>query len=260
MFPLKLAPVFFIKCPESPGVFMNRFCSCPFPVLAAVCCLTVLFLGGCSNKEGVIISDPSPEFISPPCPDLNGSVAVVVRPSSELASGYENVPAELNRFLHVRISMDVTRFRKRKREQISLIPPDRLLDVYGKIDSKTDFLEVGKALGADQVIAVELLRLEHIAGADSWQGRANVDVRLLDVKTGSVLYHPEPFPECVYPRKDPIPAADRSEADFLKEYILRLGKHIGRHFVPNDPGEMLFGKMENRGRAGVFQEFYVGKC
>ena len=150
MFPLKLAPVFFIKCPESPGVFMNRFCSCPFPVLAAVCCLTVLFLGGCSNKEGFIISDPSPEFISPPCPDLNGSVAVVVRPSSELASGYENVPAELNRFLHVRISMDVTRFRKRKREQISLIPPDRLLDVYGKIDSKTDFLEVGKALGADQ--------------------------------------------------------------------------------------------------------------
>lgn len=192
-------------------------------------------LCGCGQALGILLRTIKGDDVDPPCMIMEGKVAVVCRPRASTSYQYGDVSCELAKALRTKILLGVQKFKKKKkRESIELIPQEEVEKYCDGMEAESDFVEIGRAVGADQVIAVDLLGFNHIAGTNVWQGRADMNVQLIDVKTGDVLYQPEAMPEYVYPRNHPVPSTDQNEWNFQREYILRLGNYISKQFVPYD--------------------------
>lgn len=200
--------------------------------LLAVVCVT---LSGCAHALGVLAVAIKGDDVDPPCMVMEGKVCVVVRPRASTSYQYGDVAVTLAKALNTKLTLGVKKFRKKKkRESITFIPQDEVEKYCDGMEAESDFVEIGKAVGADQVIAVDLLAFNHIAGTNVWQGHADMNVQLIDVKTGDVLYQPEALPEYVYPRNHPVSSSDQNEWNFQREYILRLGNYLSKQFVPYD--------------------------
>ncbi|MBQ4144034.1 MAG: hypothetical protein IJD43_11235 [Thermoguttaceae bacterium] len=222
--------------PSASRFVLGRRSLCFF-LLAALCLTCVT---GCGQALGVLIHGFKGDNLDPPCMEMEGKVAVIVRPRASTTYQYGDVSNELARVLNVKIGLGLKNFKKKKREKITLIPHDRIQEYSDGMHAETDFVEIGKAVGADQVVAVDLLGYNHIAGTNVWQGHANVNVQLIDVKTGDIVYQPDSLAEYIYPRNNVVSATDKSEFDFQREYILRLGNYISKQFVPYSRFEVDF--------------------
>ncbi|MDO4630093.1 MAG: hypothetical protein Q4C70_13010 [Planctomycetia bacterium] len=215
-------------------------------ILSFNCCgkvgIFVLMLGvllpcvsGCGQALGVLCRAWYGDNVDPPCMEMEGKVAVVCRPRASTSYQYGDVSNELAKAVNTRVALGIKDFRKKKkRESIEMIPHEEVEKYCDGMEAESDFIEIGKAVGADQVIAIDLLGFNHIAGTNVWQGRADMNVQLIDVKTGQIIYQPESLPEYVYPRNYVVPSTDQNEWNFQREYILRLGRYISRQFVPHD--------------------------
>ncbi len=209
----------------------SRRTFCFFVLLTAMC----VALSGCAHALGVLAVAVQGDKVDPPCMLMEGKVCVVVRPRASTSYQYGDVAASLAKALYSKLTLGIKDFKKKKkRESITLIPQDEVEKYCDGMEAESDFVEIGKAVGADQVIAVDLLAFNHIAGTNVWQGRADMNVQLIDVKSGAVLYQPDALPEYVYPRNHPVSASDQNEWNFQREYILRLGNYLSKQFVPSD--------------------------
>lgn len=196
-------------------------------------------LSGCGQAMGVLARAIHGDNEDPPCMEMEGKVAVVCRPRASTSYQYGDVANELAKAVSTKVSMGIKDFKKKKkRESIQMIPHDDVEKYCDGMEAESDFVEIGKAVGADQVIAIDLLGFNHIAGTNVWQGHADMNVQLIDVKTGDVVYEPESLPEYVYPRNYVIPSTEQNEWNFQREYILRLGKYVSKQFVPYNRFDM----------------------
>ncbi len=190
-------------------------------------------LSGCGQALGVLGRAIYGDNVNPPCMEMEGKVAVVCRPRASTSYQYGDVSNELAKAVNTRVALGIKEFRKKKkRESIEMIPHEEVEKYCDGMEAESDFVEIGKAVGADQVIAIDLLGFNHIAGTNVWQGRADMNVQLIDVKTGNIIYQPESLPEYVYPRNYVVSSTDQNEWNFQREYILRLGRYISKQFVP----------------------------
>ncbi len=208
-----------------------------FTICLAISLAGVCFAGvtGCGQALGVFMRGVMGDNVDPPCMVMEGKVAIVCRPRASTSYQYGDVSIELAKALNGRIQMGLKEFRKKKkRESVHLIPQQEIEKYCDGMEAESDFVEIGRAVGADQVIAVDLLGFNHIAGTNVWQGHADMNVQLIDVETGNVLYEPDSLPEYVYPRDYVIPSTDMNEWNFQREFIRRLAKYISRQFTPYD--------------------------
>lgn len=100
-------------------------------------------------------------------------------------------------------------------------------------NSWDDFTQIGKALEADVVIGIELEDFKLHQGQTLYQGRANVQIKVYDVKEGKLVFEKTPKPS-VYPPNTGIPASEKQESQFRREYLGILAEEIGRHFYEHD--------------------------
>lgn len=199
--------------------------------------LGTLLIGvtGCAHALGIMAVALKGDNVDPPCMEMKGKVCVVCRPRASTSYQYGDVSCELAKAVNTRISMGIKDFsKKKKRESITMIPQDDVEKYCDGMEAESDFVEIGKSVGADQVIAIDLLSFNHVAGTNVWQGHADVNVSLIDVKTGNIVYQPDSMPEYVYPRNYVVPSTEKNEWNFQREYILMLGKYIAKVFVPHD--------------------------
>lgn len=98
-----------------------------------------------------------------------------------------------------------------------------------------DVIEAGKALNADYVLAIDLLGFQLHQGQTLYQGRANVEIKVYDIKdNGKVVFDKTPA-QVVYPPNTGIASQDMSsDADFRVEYVKVLANRVGRYFYPYD--------------------------
>ncbi|MBQ9456326.1 MAG: hypothetical protein IJU53_11730 [Thermoguttaceae bacterium] len=199
--------------------------------------LGTLLIGvtGCAHALGIMAVALKGDNVDPPCMDMKGKVCVVCRPRASTSYQYGDVSCELAKAVNTRVSMGIKDFsKKKKRESITMISQDEVEKYCDGMEAESDFVEIGKAVGADQVIAIDLLSFNHVAGTNVWQGHADVNVSLIDVKSGNIVYQPESMPEYVYPRNYVVPSTEKNEWNFQREYILMLGKYIAKVFVPHN--------------------------
>jgi hypothetical protein len=97
-----------------------------------------------------------------------------------------------------------------------------------------EFTQIGKALEADMVVGIELEDFKLHQGQTLYQGRANVQIKVYDMKDGGkVVFEKTPRPS-VYPPSGGIPTSEKQESQFRREYVGVLADEIGRHFYEHD--------------------------
>jgi hypothetical protein len=102
-------------------------------------------------------------------------------------------------------------------------------------NSWDEYVQVGKAVGADLVVGIDLERFDLNKGQTLFQGRANTTLKVYDCKTGEVVFE-KPLPQVVYPPNREVPAWGKPEAEFRREFVKVLADQIARHFYDHDPG------------------------
>lgn len=94
-------------------------------------------------------------------------------------------------------------------------------------------VEIGKALGADKAIVVELDNFSILLGQTLYQGKANYVLKVIDCKTGETEFDVTPNPVC-WPPNTPVPASEKPENQFRKQFVGILADRVARHFYSYD--------------------------
>jgi hypothetical protein len=167
--------------------------------------------------------------VPPDFKELKGkTVAVVCRPMVSLTYSNANVGRDL--------AQQVNLLLKDQVPKIKMIDP-RKIAKWTDENTWEEYAEVGKAMKADMVVAIDLESFSIYQGQTLYQGKANATVRVFDCTLtgkGKEVFHKN-LPQAVYPPNMPIPASDRTEPDFRREFVLVLANQIARHFYAHDP-------------------------
>ena len=162
-------------------------------------------------------------------PDFKGlkakKVAVVCRPIVSLEYRNANVGRDLGK--------EITRLLQAKVPKIKTVDQRK---VARWLDENTwdEYVEVGKAMKADLIVGIDLESFSVLEGQTLYQGKANATIKVYDCKTGEVVFE-KILPRSVYPPNVPIPAQDRTEPAFRREFVKILADQIARHFYAHDP-------------------------
>ncbi len=162
-------------------------------------------------------------------PEFNGlrdkKVAVVASASTQSIYAYPSVARDLSRA--------VARQLQRNVKGIQLIPSEQVEEWMDK-NQWTEYPEVGKGVGAELVVALDINDFRLYRGQTVYQGRADCTIRVFDCTTGEVVFERRP-PEILYPPNHVVSATELRESDFRRDFIRFLADHIGRYFYPHDP-------------------------
>jgi len=187
---------------------------------------TVLAAGGCANALFTAAWLVKGGNVDPEYAGLkNKKVAVVCRSPGDLAYRDSNVGKDLAR--------EIGKFLKQNVTKIQVVDA-RKVDDWIDENTWNEYTEVGKAVGADLVVGVDLEEFGLYEGQTVYQGKASVVVKVYDCKTGESVFEKR-LPRVVYPPSGVVPTSDKSEADFRRMFVRVLSDQIARHFYPHDP-------------------------
>lgn len=164
--------------------------------------------------------------VDPDYGELKGKkVAVVCRPMASLMYAKSNVGRELAQQLSLLLQEQVPKIK---------VIDQRKVSKWADENTWEEYAEVGKAMKADMVVAVDLESFSLYQGQTLYQGRANATVRVFDcTKKGKEVFR-KSIPQCLYPPSAPMPASERTEPDFRAEFVRKLAEQIGRNFYAHD--------------------------
>ncbi|MDO4569487.1 MAG: hypothetical protein Q4D38_03790 [Planctomycetia bacterium] len=206
---------------------MNPYTRKTKSTFALVLLLLLATATGCASAFGTLAYMWKGDQIDPPCDKMKGKVAIVCRPRASTSYQYGDVANELAKSLNSRISAGI-----KKPKECQVVKQQAVEEYCDNMEAEMNFVEIGKAVGADQVIAIDILSFNHIAGTEVLQGKADVGVQLIDVRTGDVLYEPEYLDEYVYPRNYKVSSTEINEYKFRHKFIGRLANYISKQFIP----------------------------
>jgi len=154
-------------------------------------------------------------------------VAVVARPVVALTYRDAHVDKELAR----RIQLILTN-RVRKAQWIDQQKVEKWLDEH----EWETFPEVGKGVGADLVIGVEIEDFSLYKGQTVYQGTATLRVAVYDCATNQKVYE-KSLSNINYPPNSVVPTSEVPESVFRREFLSVLAEAVARLFHSYDPHE-----------------------
>lgn len=160
-----------------------------------------------------------------------GSKMVVICRSNLNLFGQSNPNADLATSVTYLVSNNL---KDKKKKKLVWIPFERVEEAFDENAMNAEsFEKMGKKLGADYVIGVEVDEFEIHHSAQFYQGKGKVLVRLIDVEKGETVARQSP-PTYVYP-PTPVPTSDLEEVEFQKTFTVKLATQISNMFCPHDP-------------------------
>ena len=194
-------------------------------VLIAVAALSTS--SGCRSAIATAMYLFKGDDVDPEYKGLKGKkVAVVCRPPAGLNYANSTVGREL-----------VQQISKLLQDRVGKIKVVDAQKVNKWCDENTweEYVEVGKAMKADVVVAVELEKFSIYQAQTLYQGKANAIVRIYDCKDGGKVVFEKILPQTVYPPNAFIQTSDVQESEFRREFVGVLADQIARHFYSHDP-------------------------
>lgn len=132
------------------------------------------------------------------------------------------------------LSVRVNRLLTRKVKDIEIVSPQRLDDWIDQNDwDMTDFVSIGRGVGADRVVAIDIDSLSLHDGATMFKGRTNIHLVVYDMNTGQELFSSSP-PQIEFPTSTGVPATSTSEREFRKMFLDAVAGRIARNFYSFD--------------------------
>lgn len=201
---------------------------------ALVLVLAGLACSGCSALATAMWitgqSDVKPEYTG----FKDKKVAVVARPVVNLSYRDAHVDKQLARRVHAIL--------------VQRVPKGQWIDPQ-KVEAWMDehewdhFVEVGRGVGADLVLGIDLEEFGLYKGQTVYQGTATVQVAVYDCTTNQKVYEKR-LSQFNYPPNSVIPTSELPESDFRKEFVANLAAAVARLFHSYDPRE--FWAMDSR--------------
>ena len=188
--------------------------------LVLLALLPLPLLAGCSTLLTVAYL-VQPNDIPAEFDGLKGqTVAVVCRPIIELEFSDAGSARGLATLVGGQIEDSVRRAKVVGQHEVA-----RWIDE----NSWTDYQSVGKALGADQVVGIDLEGFRFHEGSTLYRGRATVHVKVYDVSEKKLVFQKR-FDDFSFPSNNAIPATDLSENEFRGLFLQMLSQRISRLF------------------------------
>lgn len=97
-----------------------------------------------------------------------------------------------------------------------------------------EYVDIGKALGADMIVGLDLEEFSLYQGQTLYQGKANLKVVVCDVTKGKDPVFEQNLPQTVYPPNGAIPAGEKPEAQFRRKFVDHLARQIAQYFYDHD--------------------------
>lgn len=154
----------------------------------------------------------------------NKKVAVVVRAPETLS--YRT------RFAANDLASQITQQLKDNVRKIKLVPQPKIADWMDEHGWR-DPIELGGALDAEVVVAIELEDFRLYDSQTLYRGRAIALVRVWDVEKEEVLFEKRP-PQIVYPSRAGVAISERQEYEFRNAFVKVLAYELAKLFYDYD--------------------------
>lgn len=165
-------------------------------------------------------------------PDFDGlakkKVAVVCRPVVQLSFAHTNggkVDSDIARALGDKLRMNVTKLK--------LVDPQRV-EEWTDSHEWNDYTEIGKGVGADMVVGIDLQDFQLYSGQTLYQGKAKATIKVYDMKDGGRVVYQKHLPQTVYPPNAARSTTEMQADQFRREFIDVLADEVGRSFYGYD--------------------------
>lgn len=148
-------------------------------------------------------------------------VAVVVATDNGMAT--DATSAMLTSYIHASFNNHIKKIDVVRQSEV-----ERWVDSHSNSDS--DYLEVGKGVKADRLVAIEVLNMKLKDGATLYRGQSDITVTVYDVKEdGKILYRKQ-IPEFTFPQMGGPTITDISEAKFRGRYLAIVARTVSGLF------------------------------
>lgn len=128
------------------------------------------------------------------------------------------------------LSRRVSEILQTKVKKISLVREDEVQQWRDRNGwDAIEFIDIGRGVKADKVLAIEMTNLRLRDGATLYRGRATVTVTVYNVKSGEVEFRKH-LDEFTYPETAGQYTSETTETKFRGLYLSVLGSRIGRFF------------------------------
>lgn len=159
--------------------------------------------------------------------DQLGGHRVAVICSTDQGMRSNAINTILSNNLHAALSINIEEIELVRHSEI-----EQWLDVHGWQES--DYVEIGKGVKAERVLAVEVGNLELMNGQTLYRGQADLTVTVYDVtENGRVLYRKQ-MPEFAFPNTGGKPVTETSETKFRSFFLSVVTRKIGSLFYAVD--------------------------
>ena len=120
-------------------------------------------------------------------------------------------------------------------KKIDLVSNQEIADWMDRNDwNGINYQEVGEAVGADAVVAIDLQSFSLYDGKTLYRGKCDASVTVYDIRNrGEVIYEVAP-PQIIFPVAAGLHTTDASEREFRRWFVDYVGERIARHFYPYD--------------------------
>ena len=112
-------------------------------------------------------------------------------------------------------------------------------------DDELSYGNLGKGVGAEMVLAVDLKSFSSHANQTIYQGKAEYNVKVYDVAKGQIVYESNTV-DFMYPSDDAFHTTEMSDSQFLREFIKWLANDVTQRFYPTKLTETIGGREDNR--------------
>jgi hypothetical protein len=153
-------------------------------------------------------------------------VVVVCRPMANLAFGNPTVAADLAKQVSVLLRTNV--------KKITVVEQQKVAQ-WTDAHDWSEYSEVGKALGADVVVGIDLQEFSLRNGQTLYQGRAGLLVSVFDSAHSEDVAYQKSMPRILYPPNTGIPSSDLPEVEFRRKFVQVVADRIARQFYSHDP-------------------------
>ena len=195
--------------------------------LALLALVSLVVPTGCVSLFATLAYIGHQDTEKPECDTLEGKrIAVVCRPVTEMEFSDSSAAPDL--------AAMVGEMLKAKGKKIVVVSPTEV-SRWTDENGMRDYVEIGKALKVDLVLGIDMEQFQLYQGQTLYQGRSHVNLAIYDIKDGGKTVWKKPLPQIVFPPNTPVPASDRTESDFRRQYLGVIADRISRYFVPHEP-------------------------
>ena len=190
------------------------------PHCALVLCALVA-IPGCVGASAQLLYLIYGNKISAQFEGLNGKKVAVVCVSDASAFGHNELTMSVERLVASKLQQNVPKI-----EVIPQSTVDNWKDQYGW--DENEFVQIGRGIGADCVVAIEISAYSLHEGSTMYKGQARVSSTVYDVANKSVAFQVNPE-DYQFP-KSGRPAMHITERQFETAFLEKLCEHLARRF------------------------------